>query len=156
MPRVFIGVVVGLIIGASVMYFIAQPSKTTAETQPAEPVVKTTPVAKTEVELVYEKSCKVCHPMRPPAGQGPPILGLATHYREAFSDKDKAIAHMVDFMKHPDVSKSKVEARAIKRFGLMPAMPNSEKELKLVAEWLWDQYDPSFECGGGRGRGRRN
>ncbi len=152
MPRLLIGLVVGLLIGASVMYFIIKPSERPAEKPVAENAGLAKTKLKSEGELVYEKSCKVCHPMEPPAGQGPPILGLATHYREAFSDKEKGLVHMVDFMKNPDSSKSKVEPRAIKRFGLMPAMANSKTELKLVAEWLWDQYDPSFECGGGKRR----
>jgi hypothetical protein len=156
MLRLFLGFLIGLLIGAFLVYMFISPSEQTTNVIATSHAESVGSEPEPDGSMIYEKSCKVCHPMRPPAGQGPPILGLATHYREAFSDKDKAIAHMVDFMKHPDVSKSKVEARAIKRFGLMPAMPNSEKELKLVSEWLWDQYDPSFECGGGRGRGRRN
>jgi len=108
--------------------------------------------AELDSETIFKQYCGSCHQMKPPAKIAPPVLGIAAHYREAFKeDKDAAIAHMVDFIQSPDSSKSKLEARAIKRFGVMPTIPLSEEELQLAVGWLWDQYDPDFECGGGKG-----
>jgi len=86
--------------------------------------------------------------MKPPPKTAPPVLGIALHYREAFTDKREAVEHMVRFMQKPDASNSKLEPAAVGRFGLMPAMAMSTKELKLVSEWFWDQYDPSFRTPG--------
>ncbi|NTW49468.1 MAG: cytochrome c [Chlorobiales bacterium] len=95
-------------------------------------------------KAIYQKNCSVCHSLKPPPKMAPPIVGMAAHYRDAFTDKDAAITHMVQFMQAPDSSKSKLEPQAIARFGLMPVIPLSEKELRTVSEWLWNQYDPSF------------
>jgi len=148
MSRLIIGLVVGLLIGVSVMYFVIKPSEKPAEKTALENVKPEEATPKSKGELVYEKSCKICHPMRPPAGQAPPMLGLSNHYHEMFLEKEKAVAHMVDFMQAPDSAKSVIEPMGLKRFGLMPAMPNSKEELTVVAGWLWDQYDPSFQSRG--------
>lgn len=55
---------------------------------------------------------------------------------------------MVAFLKEPDKNKA-VDEQAASRFGLMPAIPLSDEELKAVSEWFWDQYNPVM----GRGRG---
>ena len=57
-------------------------------------------------------------------------------------------------MKLP-VAKNAVEPQAITRFGLMPPSALSEAELRAVAGWVWDQFDPAMSgCGGFRGQGR--
>lgn len=97
---------------------------------------------------LFQHNCSVCHSMKPPPKTAPPVLGIALHYREAFADRQKAVEHMVRFMQKPDASHSKLEPAAVKRFGLMPAMAMSPDDLKLVSEWFWDQYDPSFRAPG--------
>lgn len=99
-------------------------------------------------EELFQRNCSVCHSMKPPPKTAPPVLGIALHYREAFTDRQKAVEHMVRFMQKPDASHSKLEPAAVKRFGLMPAMAMSPDDLKLVSEWFWDQYDPSFRTPG--------
>jgi len=60
---------------------------------------------------------------------------------------------MVAFMKSPSKAASKVDPDAISRFGLMPQMTLSDAELKAVAGWVWDQYNPNRETGQGFGKG---
>lgn len=96
-------------------------------------------------EQLYNRYCKRCHLMEPPPKFGPPIKGLAMHYREAFSDKKTAVEHMVSFMQKPDPARSKCRPEAIERFGLMPAMNVAEEKLRIVSEWVWEQYDPEFK-----------
>ncbi len=96
-------------------------------------------------ESVYRRYCKQCHGMAPPPKFAPPIRGLAIHYREAFSEKEAAVEHMVSFMQKPDPAMSKCRPQAIKRFGLMPAMNVSEEKLRTVSGWVWEQYDPEFK-----------
>lgn len=94
---------------------------------------------------LYARNCQVCHSMRPPAKTSPPIVRLATRYRTVYGNKEDAVKAMVSFMKTPDASKTVLGPQAIRRFGLMPAMSLSDKELEKVSGWLWDQYDPNFE-----------
>ncbi len=96
-------------------------------------------------EELYTASCQSCHSMRPPAKTAPPIVGLAARYRTVYGNRKDAVNAMVSFMKTPDAGKSALGPKAIQRFGLMPAMALSDKELEKVAGWLWDQYDPDFE-----------
>lgn len=99
-------------------------------------------------EQLYTANCQVCHSMRPPAKTAPPIVGLAARYRTVYGNKEDAVKAMVSFMKAPDASNTALGPRAIKRFGLMPAMSMSDGELEKVSGWLWDQYDPNFETRG--------
>ncbi len=100
-------------------------------------------------EELYARDCQVCHSMRPPAKSAPPIVGLASRFRTVYGNKDDAVAAMVSFMKAPDAANTSLGARAIQRFGLMPAMSMPDEELEKVAGWLWDQYDPNFVPGRG-------
>ncbi|NTV47112.1 MAG: cytochrome c [Chlorobiales bacterium] len=95
-------------------------------------------------KTIYQKNCSVCHSLKPPRKSAPPIVGMAAHYHEAFKDRNEAVEHMVQFMKAPDSTKSKLEPQAISRFGLMPAMSLTENELRSVSEWLLNQFDPKF------------
>ncbi|UZJ40749.1 cytochrome c [Prosthecochloris sp. SCSIO W1101] len=94
---------------------------------------------------IYKRYCSRCHSMGPPPKYGPPIKGIAIHYREAFTEKKAAVEHMVAFMQKPDASLSKCRPEAIRRFGLMPAMNLSEEKLSVVSEWLWEQFDPELK-----------
>ena len=99
----------------------------------------------TDGERLYKRYCKRCHSMGPPPKFGPPVKGIAIHYRDAFADKKKAVEHMVAFMQHPDASLSKCRPEAVRRFGLMPAMNLPEKELRTVSDWFWEQFDPELK-----------
>lgn len=129
MTRIFLGALLAFMLGTSNAALSSGP--------------KNKPKAD-DGKAIYQKNCSACHSLKPPPKMAPPIVGIAAHYHEAFKEKDAAIAHMVQFMQAPDSTKSKLEAQAITRFGLMPAMPLSEKELHTVSEWLWNQFDPKF------------
>jgi len=93
---------------------------------------------------LYLQHCSSCHAMTPPPAKAPPIIGLAHFYHKAFDDREVGVHHIMDFIANPEPGKSKLRAPAIPRFGLMPAVKLTETELKTVAEWMWDQYDPAF------------
>ncbi len=86
---------------------------------------------------VFEQRCQVCHPLNPPAKLAPPILGISGHYHDAFTDRDAAIRHMVDYIQHPAAEKSKLEPMAMERFGIMAPMVLPEEDLEAVAYWIW-------------------
>ncbi len=96
-------------------------------------------------EQLYKRYCSRCHSLGPPPKFGPPVKGIAIHYREAFADKKEAVEHMVAFMQKPDAAMSKCRPEAIERFGLMPAMNLPEEKLRAVSDWFWEQFDPELK-----------
>lgn len=83
-------------------------------------------------------------------------MPLASRYHQKFKTKAEGVNHMAAYLKTPDKNKA-VDPQAVERFGLMPALSLPDKELRIVSEWVWDQYNSSFGgCGGpgGQGQGR--
>jgi mono/diheme cytochrome c family protein len=93
----------------------------------------------------YERICFACHTMTPPPRNAPPIVGLAAHLRARFANRDDAVAHIVDYVRAPSAAKSVLPPQAIQRWGVMPPLALPEAELRAVASWLWQQYDPAFQ-----------
>ncbi|MBN1278668.1 MAG: cytochrome c [Chlorobium sp.] len=104
-------------------------------------------------KAVFEKNCSICHSITLPPKSAPPIVPVASIYHRQFTTKTAGVNHMVTFMKSPSKSASKVDPEAISRFGLMPAMELGDAELKAVAGWVWDQYNPNTGKGMGMGAG---
>jgi len=152
MERGWVGLLVGLLVGAVtgwVAHGLVGPDPA-ASPEPAE-----TPVAAPEVELgrqVYDRSCSVCHTLRPPPALAPPVVGLVDHYRDRFEDPDSAMAHIVDFVRDPAKEKSALPPEVWDRWELMPPMPLPEEDLRAVARWMWAQYDSTFTHPGRRNR----
>ena len=94
----------------------------------------------------YDRICFACHTITPPPRNAPPIVGLAAHLRERFRTRDDAVAHIVDYVRAPSAEKSVLPPQAIQRWGVvMPPLALPEAELRAVASWLWQQYDPAFQ-----------
>jgi len=93
-------------------------------------------------KAVFEKSCSLCHTYGPPPKIAPPMVGISQHYHENFKDADaeKAVAHMVDFIKSPSKEKSMLLPIGLEKWGLMPAMNLPDEELRAAAYWIWQVY----------------
>ncbi len=105
---------------------------------------------------IFIENCSVCHSIAPPPKSAPPIMPLASRYHMKFKTKKEGVDHLVAYMKSPNKEKS-VDVQAVTRFGLMPAISMADADLRVVAEWVWDQYNPNMGMGGsgqGRGMGR--
>jgi mono/diheme cytochrome c family protein len=105
--------------------------------------------------IIFERNCSVCHSINPPPKTAPPIAPMANRYHQRFQTKGEGVAHLMAFLKKPDKQKS-IDQQAIARFGLMPAISLPDAELRAVAEWFWNQSNPAYGSGGGRGQGRFN
>ncbi|ABB24822.1 c-type cytochrome [Pelodictyon luteolum] len=104
-------------------------------------------------KAVFERNCSVCHSVAPPPKSAPPIIPIASRYRAKFSSKAEGVKAMTAFMQSPSKAASVIEAQAIERFGLMPAMSAlSEADLRAAAGWVWDQGGAGM--GPGRGAGQ--
>jgi mono/diheme cytochrome c family protein len=94
----------------------------------------------------YDRICFACHTFTPPPRNAPPIVGLAAHLHERFRKRDDAVAHIVDYVRAPSAEKSVLPPQAIQRWGVvMPPLALPEADLRAVAAWLWEQYDPAFQ-----------
>ena len=103
-------------------------------------------------KAIFAKNCSVCHSVMPPPKTAPPITPLASHYHQKYSTKKDGVNHLVAYLKSPNKDKA-IDPQAITRFGLMPAQPLPDAELRAVAEWVWDQYNPNMGMGRGMGMG---
>ncbi|MEI6847139.1 MAG: c-type cytochrome [Chlorobiaceae bacterium] len=104
-------------------------------------------------QAIFDKNCSVCHSINPPPKAAPPIIPLSSHYHMKFQTKKEGVSRLAAYLKSPNKDKA-IDPQAIARFGLMPALSLPDPELKAVAEWVWDQYNPNMMQG--RGSGMRN
>jgi len=93
-------------------------------------------------KAVFDKSCSLCHSYGPPPKIAPPMVGISQHYHDNFTnaETEKAIAHMVDFIKNPSKEKSMLLPIGLEKWGLMPAMNLPDEDLRAVAYWTWQVY----------------
>ena len=104
-------------------------------------------------KAIFDKNCSVCHSVMPPPKTAPPITPLASRYHQRFKTKKDGVNHLVAYLKSPNKDNA-IDPQAITRFGLMPALSLPDAELKTVAEWVWDQYNPNMGYGRGMGMGQ--
>ena len=73
---------------------------------------------------------------------------LSSKVKHAFDDnKTQFVEFIADYIQNPSEEKAKCMARAIKNFGVMPAIGKamSEEERKVVAEWMFDNFDEKWK-----------
>lgn len=107
-------------------------------------------------KAVFERSCSVCHSIAPPPKAAPPIIPIATRYRQTYSSKEEGVRAMTAFMRTPSKEGAIADPQAVTRFGLMPSMASlPEADLRAVSEWVWEQARTGAGPGkrGGMGRG---
>jgi cytochrome c len=105
-------------------------------------------------EQIFQRLCSACHSMDSPPLSAPPITHVARHYRRAFDDREAGLQHMTAFIRAPTPEASVLPSHARERWGLMPALPLPEPELRAVAEYVWSLPDPSRGMHGSGPRGR--
>jgi len=103
---------------------------------------------------VFDTKCAMCHIKTMPKDRSklvaPPLMGVMRHVKMSYPKKEDAVAFIVDYVQNPSATKAVCMKQKIKRFGLMPSQKGniSQKELKEVAEWMFDNYPPSNFRGG--------
>ncbi len=93
-------------------------------------------------ELTFRVVCAACHTLNPPYDKAPPMTHVARHYRQAFATEAEGVEAIVQWVRNPEVARSKMPAHAIERFGLMPAFPLPEAQLREVARYVWSLGAP--------------
>ena len=109
------------------------------------------PLARAEDgKAIFLRTCATCHflqrdPARRDEMVAPPIDMMSAHVREAVrGDRDAFIRRVVDYIRAPAEGKS-VDAMAVQRFGLMPAIGDTfpdltDADLRAVAGWMFDAH----------------
>lgn len=101
-------------------------------------------------KAIFLRTCATCHflqrdPARRDEMVAPPIDMMSAHVREAVQgDRDAFIRRVVDYIRAPAPGKS-VDALAVQRFGLMPAIGDTfpdltDGDLRAVAGWMFDAH----------------
>jgi len=111
-------------------------------------------------ESVYKAKCASCHTLNIKKDmtdkerlalmkerKAPPMAKVSARVRDAFKeDTNKSIAFVADYLVNPDANKSVCMARAVKNFGVMPAIGKSmtPKEIEVVSKWLVTNFDGNW------------
>lgn len=80
----------------------------------------------------------VCHVAEGRPTIAPPIFAVKNHIIAEHPERDDFVQRVISWVKSPDEEKALMPG-AIRKFGLMPAMPQlSDDDLQAVAEYLYD------------------
>ncbi len=94
-------------------------------------------LASDDGKSLYHSLCESCHV---PEGQptlAPPLFGMKNHIMGRYPAREDFINYVVNWVKKPDATRSLMPG-AVKRFGVMPAFPYVEDQLRAVAAFIYD------------------
>jgi len=86
---------------------------------------------------LFESLCMSCHVVSGQPTIAPPVFGMKNHVMKAYPSREDFINYIVDWVKQPDASRSLMPG-AVRRFGVMPALPYPEEQVRKVAGFLYD------------------
>lgn len=88
-------------------------------------------------KTTFDAVCASCHSIDPPHKTAPPMSHIVRRYRTAFSSDSAGIDAIVRWVQAPARERSQMPAHAVEMFGLMPAFPLPEAQLRDVARYAW-------------------
>lgn len=84
----------------------------------------------------FEAICMACHKYQPESPMlAPPIFAVKNRYNRTYDDDKAWIDAVVSYVQKPSIEAS-IMPGAQKKFGLMPALPLPEEDLRAIAEFL--------------------
>ncbi len=90
---------------------------------------------------IISTTCFTCHsPEREidnKARTGPPIYKIRPHYMRDGITREEFVADISSFLKEPTEAKAKLKG-AIRNFGLMPRMPLPDEDIRIIAEYMFE------------------
>ncbi|MEZ4797883.1 MAG: c-type cytochrome [Flavobacteriaceae bacterium] len=88
---------------------------------------------------LMETYCYVCH--NPTASHdnrlAPPMIAIKKHYTNSDTTKEEFVNSIQAWIKNPNIEDAKMFG-AVRRFGVMVKQPFPEDEIKLIAEYMFD------------------
>jgi mono/diheme cytochrome c family protein len=94
-------------------------------------------LASDDGKSLYHTLCESCHV---PEGQptlAPPLFGMKNHVMGRYPAREDFIKYVANWVKKPDATRSLMPG-AVKRFGVMPAFPYAEDQVRAVAAFIYD------------------
>lgn len=90
-------------------------------------------------EELLTQRCLVCHgnDQTEENRLAPPIIAVKQRYLKQFRDKDSFVNAIAQWARAPSEDKLLMRG-ALGKFGLMPALPYDEAELKAIAEYIFE------------------
>jgi cytochrome c553 len=117
-------------------------------------------------KALMKSKCYACHNATSPHDQriGPPMIAIKKHYIDDNTTKEEFIKEFVGFVQNPSEENAKMRG-AVRKFGVMPKQYFEEKDLKAIAEYLYDyeieapewfqkHWEERGNHGKGKGKGR--
>ena len=106
--------------------------------------------AQTKIEIFGTK-CAACHHKDMPKKmtkevmsklKAPPFSKISMKLKMNFKTQKEFVAFVVDYITNPSIEKSICNARAVKKFGLMPPIGKSmtKKAKEDIANWLYTEF----------------
>ena len=104
-------------------------------------------------QSIYDTKCAACHTLKMPDDKStmkaPPLSKVSAKIKHDLDDnKTQFIAFVDDYIQNPSADKAKCMARAIKKFGTMPAIGKAmtAEERTTIATWLFDNFDEKWDA----------
>jgi len=95
----------------------------------------------TDVTNALMMSCYVCHNPKAESHDdilAPPLVAVKYRYKSMFPEREKFISRMISFIKEPSEDKALMRG-PVRRFGVMPPMPLSDSQLKIIVGYIYDK-----------------
>jgi mono/diheme cytochrome c family protein len=86
---------------------------------------------------VHDAICFECHVLEPPPATAPTFREILARYRATFLDSEEGIEHLTDYIREPAPGKSLLSQVMLDEWGLMPAQPLPEEDLRAAAYFIW-------------------
>ena len=88
--------------------------------------------------------CMVCHDTELDSMLGPPMRNIQRRYKISYLEKESFIEKIMEHTKNPTEENSLMKM-AVKKFGVMPALPLSDEYLHAVGTYIYEGDFP-FPC----------
>ena len=89
-------------------------------------------------ELLTQR-CLICHgnDQTEENRLAPPIVAVKQRYLKQFGDKESFVSAIAQWANQPSENRSLMRG-ALRKFGLMPALPYDENDLRAIADYIYD------------------
>ena len=94
-------------------------------------------VASDDPAELYGRLCGICHVAAGQPTVAPPAFGMKNHVIRQHPDKDSFVDYVVNWVAAPNPETALMPG-AVRRFGVMPILPYPEKQVRAIAEFLYD------------------
>lgn len=104
-----------------------------------------------------KQNCIACHSetARESERLAPPFFAIRKHYFKIHPEKEDFEAAILAFLQEPNEANAKMKG-AVSKFGLMPKMSFSEKDLILAIAYLYETDQPQPDHAGKRPKSQQN